>query len=291
MNETVSAIITTYKRKPEVVQRALRSIERQTYRVSEIIVVDDNTIDVEGKKLSATLKNLCKNRAVYIKQPKGNAGANAARNLGIDNAHGDFIAFLDDDDEWLSEKIEKQMALFNENVGLVFCSGILHEELGGVVYESDCYNFNNFNSNPSYLDMLRSDCIGSTSQPIIKKTVFKKCGKFDEDLPARQDYDMWIRISKYYNIVGIPEKLFIRNMHENDQISRSKEKSYIAYKRLYEKYHDEYCKDVMAWLNIHVYITMNQKGLAGRAKCFLYRAARKTYKNIIYFNKNNRKRE
>lgn len=128
MNETITAIITTYKRKPEVVQRALRSIEIQTYQASEIIMVDDNPIDVEGKELSDALKNLCKNRAIYIKQPKGNAGANAARNLGIDNAHGDFIAFLDDDDEWLSEKIERQMALFNEDVGLVFCSGILHEE-------------------------------------------------------------------------------------------------------------------------------------------------------------------
>ena len=139
--------------------------------------------------------------------------------------------------------------------------------------------------------MLRGDCIGSTSQPIIRKTVFEKCGKFDEDLPARQDYDMWIRISKYYNIVGIPEKLFIHNMHENDQISKSRERSYRAFMRLYEKYHDEYRNDVMAWLNIHVFITMNQNGFAGCAKCFLYRAARKTYKKMLCFNKNSRKRE
>ena len=230
MCKRVSAIITTYKRPASVIEKALNSIEAQTYPVFEIIVVDDNPFDTEGKKLSVSVKKLCENRATYIKQLKGNAGANAARNLGIEKSNGEFVAFLDDDDIWLSTKIEKQIASFDDDIGMVFCSGICHEiHSDGTVRELNYFNYDCFKSNPNHIDLLRFDYIGSTSHPLIRKSVFKKCGLFDESMPARQDYDMWIRITKAFRVVGIKEKLFIHTLHENGQISKNKQKSYLGY--------------------------------------------------------------
>ena len=111
MQYDVSVIIPTYKREPEVLLKAISTVEQQTYPVSEIIVVDDNPFDLS--ELSAKIEATVSKRAVYIKQPLENAGANAARNLGIQNAHGEFIAFLDDDDEWLPEKLNKQIRIFD----------------------------------------------------------------------------------------------------------------------------------------------------------------------------------
>ena len=133
MKGKISAIITTYKRDEGIVLNALKSVESQSYPVYEIIVVDDNPFNNgQESDLSRSIRFAVSEKAVYLKQPKGNAGANAARNLGIQNASGDYIAFLDDDDEWLPTKIEEEIQAFsNDNIGLVFCGGYLREMGGG----------------------------------------------------------------------------------------------------------------------------------------------------------------
>ncbi len=278
----ITAVITTYNRPPEIVDRALKSIESQTFPVTEIIVVDDNPFS--SSDLSNSIRSVCADRAVYIKQPKGNAGAAAARNLGIKNAHGSYIAFLDDDDEWLPQKIEKEMALFEDGVGLVFCGGICHvlsgDSWGSVLEEYDYFNLRNFNREPSHNNLLLDDCIGSTSQPVMRMDVFQKAGMFDEEMPAGEDYDLWLRISKHYRIAGVPEKLFIHNLHENGQLSKNRDRAYRAYKRLFEKYKDEYNQNRLAWLDIHVMIEKNHDGILGSSMLFYYRMLRKIYRII-----------
>ena len=272
----ITAVITTYNRPVEYINRALVSIEKQTYPVFETIVVDDNRFagDCQGglSDMSLEIKKLCENRAIYIKQPKGNAGANAARNLAIDNAKGDFVAFLDDDDEWLPEKTEKEMALFDEETGLVFCSGIQSEEGKS---EIPYYNLKIFNCCPTHADMLRRDHIGSTSQPIIRKSVFEKCGKFDENMPARQDYEMWLRITSKYKVRGVPDKLFVHHIHSFDQITKSTDKAYRGYRLVYKKYKADYKKDIQALLTIKKNIYKNQPGLLGKINWFKFRVKRK----------------
>ena len=277
---TVTAIITTYNRPVEIINRALESIEKQTFPVLEILVVDDNHFS-EGRPgvlsdLSISIRELCKNRAVYIKQPKGNAGANAARNLGLDNAKGDLVAFLDDDDEWLPQKIERELELMDEDTGLVFCGGIMSENGVRLPY----FTLKCFNPSPGYLDMLRRDCIGSTSNPLIRKSVLEECGRFDEDMPARQDYDMWMRVSKKYRMTGTPETLFVHYNHGEGQITGSKIRSFIGYSRLFEKNRDAYRKDIQAWLTIKYFIYQNQPGRRGKINYFLVRAARKIWKYV-----------
>ena len=151
------------------------------------------------------------------------------------------------------------------------------ESSPGGVQDYDYYNLSEFKERPTHDDMLIGDWIGSTSHPLIKKIVFEKAGMFDEELPARQDYDMWIRISKYYSIKGIRDKLFIHKLHDGEQITKSRTKAYMAFCRLYDKYKVEYKNNPEAWLNIQVAIASNQKGITGFLRLFATRVVRKTY--------------
>ena len=258
----ISVIITTYNRKSHIVRRALDSVKDQTYYDLEIIVVDDNPFENgEHSVLSIEIEKEVSRDAVYIKNPEGNSGANKARNIGIEYSKGDYIAFLDDDDYWLPEKLLKQITVFDSandsELGLVFCSGLVLDENNKT--SSDYYTFEIFKEKPTFLDLLRYDYIGSTSQPLIKRDVFDVCGKFDEKLPSRQDYEMWIRISNQFHIVGIKEKLFVYVRHNYSQITKSNDKAYKGYSAIYEKYKDDYKKDFLAYINIHYCINLYSK--------------------------------
>ncbi len=108
MNPTVSVIIPTYNR-ANLVSRAIKSVLNQTYQDFEIIVVDDCSED----NTEEIVKSFNDSRIRYIKHKK-NKGGSAARNTGIKRARGKYIAFLDDDDEWLPSKLEKQIMLFEK---------------------------------------------------------------------------------------------------------------------------------------------------------------------------------
>lgn len=279
----VTAIITTYNRKAEIVLKALLSVLNQTYRVEEIIVVDDNPFSIPERKelnpISLEIKNLLLkyDNVRYIKNPNGNTGANYARNIGIKNSNGDFIAFLDDDDEWFPHKIEKQLSAFaedTEEVGLVFCTGIDKYTVKGKIMEKEYYTCKYFVENPTFEELLRQDLIGSTSNPLIKKCVFEKAGMFDVNMPARQDYDMWLRISRFYKIKGINFKGFSYNHNEDNRITKSKLKAYKAYNLIYFKYYEFYKKDLIAWFSIQRYISVNQSGLIGWIKSIVIRLIR-----------------
>lgn len=239
----VSGIITTYKREADMVEIAVKSMIDQTYPIKEIIVVDDNQ---RGSEFCEPLRKMCEKYPTvkYIKQ-NGNKGACAARNLGIENATGKYVAFLDDDDEWMPEKTEKQMKVFadhqGEGLGLVFCCGTqYHTDTGKT---TDYYNIKVFKEVVDYATLLRGNIVGTTSAPLILKEVFYKVGMFWEEQPARQDYEMWVRIASAYGIRGVIDQLFVHTMHESDQISKNKKRSYIGYDNMYKRYKKDYKKD------------------------------------------------
>lgn len=246
---TITGIITTYKREANVVKRAIQSMQTQTYPLLEIIVVDDNGTD---DPLCAELKVVCENycNVTYVKQD-GNKGACAARNLGIEKAKGEYLAFLDDDDEWLPDKIEKQIEVFSKtekNVGLVSVSGYLFNEDSGE--KDDYFNYKTFDPNPTFKDMLAMDYVGSTSQPLIKAECFRKVGGFANEQPARQDYEMWLRISRVYKIVCLKDQLFVHRIHEGEQISKNPKKAQRGYLNIYKWYRDDYRKYPEAEISI-----------------------------------------
>lgn len=256
----VTAVITSYKRKPEIVKRALDSVINQTYKNIEIILVDDNREDQEGEEISKELDSLISGlrdqvsgemTIKIIRTIHGKHGAQAARNTGIDAAAGEYVAFLDDDDEWLPEKMEKQVQLMDNNpeAGMCFTAGYRVDEN----YEPPFVKIyhGNFKDRVSYKDLLREDCIGTTSQAFIRKSVLEKVGGFDENLPARQDYEMWIRISREYDILGVNIPLFNNRISSNmTQISKGMDNCIEGHTLLYQKYRNDIDNDKQARFNV-----------------------------------------
>lgn len=204
----VSVIIPTYNRS-HLVTRAIRSVLHQTYQNLEVIVVDDastdNTSDVVG--------TLGDERIKYIRH-SGNKGASAARNTGIEAAGGELIGFLDSDDEWLPEKLQRQVDKFDStsaNVGLVY---------GGYIIIDDETKQRIKQEKPKlrgcvFQELLKEDFVGSPT-PLVKRECFQKVGVFDEDLRFGEDWDMWFRISQHYEFDFVSEMVatFYLSQHQ-----------------------------------------------------------------------------
>ena len=240
----VSVIITTYGRSGNLIFEAINSVRSQTYNNIEIIIVDDNGIGSELQKLNEAL---FKNEAdIKYLANKQNSGAQVSRNIGILASKGEFVACLDDDDIWAPEKIEKQVSLMEaENLALVYCNGyrFYNDDLNNRML----YQFNFISDRElDFLTELRSDHIGSTSIPLMRKESLAQIGLFDVDMPARQDYEMWLRFCKYFKVKGINEPLFYYRYHSGNRITKSYDKEICSYQLLLSKYKDDYKKDKVA---------------------------------------------
>tara|TARA_B100000945_G_scaffold76938_1_gene59359 strand:+ start:2214 stop:3128 length:915 start_codon:yes stop_codon:yes gene_type:complete len=228
----VSVIIPTYNRK-KLLDISINSVLNQTYQNFEIIIVDDNSNDGTDKYI----KEINHHKIHYIKN-KQTMYAPKSRNIGISYSKGDLISFLDDDDEWYPDKLEKQVKLFSDiNIGLVY-SGI------DLFFED--YNLS-YPTSPKlrgsiYKDMLIKNYIGATSSVIIRRDVLnhvctKKHECFDPAFPARQDYDLWIRITEKWKVNFIYEptvKQYYRN--SINRISRNLDNHIKAHELLNQKY-------------------------------------------------------
>lgn len=238
----LSVVITTYKRHFDIIEEAIISVLEQTYKPIEILIVDDNCTDSPySEEIISGLEKYPQIR--YIKMTE-NSGACAARNEGILEARGEYVGFLDDDDLWLPEKAEKQLALFeNRKVMMVFCRGLLF-------YDNDrdnatpYYTSNDFYNQPSFGDLIKIDRIGSTSQAIIRREGFSLFGLFDPRLPARQDYEMWLRITSHgYIALGVDEPLFMHRLHAGEQITKIPKRALDANLYVYNRYRPEFRKE------------------------------------------------
>ncbi len=207
---TVSVIIPTFNR-GWVIREAIDSVLNQTFGNFELIVVDDgstdNTLDILAEY---------KDRITLIKQR--NRGVSAARNRGMDAASGRFIAFLDSDDLWLPQKLNRQIEFFDSNPDALICQteetwirdgvrvnpGKRHRKVSGMIFE------------PS----LRL-CLVSPSAVMIKRSLFEEVGLFDESLPACEDYDMWLRVGYKHPIFLIDTPLIIKRGGHADQLSKN----------------------------------------------------------------------
>jgi glycosyltransferase involved in cell wall biosynthesis len=203
----VTVIIPTYRR-PAFLHKAILSVINQTYQDFEIIVVDDASNDgTEG------VVNAIKDKRLRYICHSGNKGGSEARNTGIENGRGAFIAFLDDDDEWFPKKLELQVKLLENSsptVGIVYSGCILVEAVtGNVLCQKTPFHRGNLAQR-----LLAKNIIGTTSSVLIKRECFSRVGFFDESLPSYQDYDMWIRLSKNFHFDTIQEPLVKYHVHE-----------------------------------------------------------------------------
>lgn len=232
----ISVIIPTHNR-ADLLPRAIKSVQDQTRAVDEIIVVSDGSTD----NTEETVKKIAEqdSRIQLIAYYPGHNG-NYARNRGIEAATGEFIAFLDDDDEWLPRKTELQMQLFEKDpdVGLVYSSQNCIYSDTGITYQTQPM----WRGDLSKRIFIRGE-MGTPSQVMVRKAVLDQTGLFDLNLEALQDYDLWIRCCMVTKVDFVPEPCInYYNSTSTDQVS-SKTEKYIQ-SRLYirEKYRDEIAK-------------------------------------------------
>ena len=232
----VSVVVPTYGR-ANILPRALDSVLSQTYSDFELIVVDDCSPDDTNK----IVDSYSDNRIMYLRHEQ-NRGANAARNTGIKAANGEYLAFLDDDDKWLPEKLEQQMALYDkldESFGLVYT--------GRRIVNSDevIERYIPQLEGNIYPKLLRKNVIPSET-PLIRTDCFDNVGLFDTGLRSCQDWDMWLRIAKNYKISFVPDILAVSFWDTNDRISRDYGRKFQGYCRLHKKYRVDIYKDPFA---------------------------------------------
>ena len=213
MGPKVSVIITTHNRS-ELLIRAVNSVLNQIYSNFEIIIVDDGSSD-NTREVVASLDDSRIRLLVHEK----NQGASSARNTGIAQARGEHIAFLDDDDEWFPAKLEGQVAILDVSspvVGLVYGWMDIYEDstdrlVQGArkILEGDISQ-----------DLLALNIPGSTSTLLVRSSVAKNVGGFNENLSRRDDADFICRISQEYHIAVLPKVVGLFHIeHGKDRIS------------------------------------------------------------------------
>ena len=181
---SVSVVIPVYNR-PLAVVRAIRTALAQTHPVDEIIVVEDgspNPVDPDA------LRALDPRIRVLVHEV--NQGGGAARNTGFRAAKGKWVAFLDSDDEWLPDKLERQMALLDREPHSVACfTGRRDVNAAG-----DAGRVHLPPETISLLDLQRINVLSTTSSAVIRRDVLNLVGGFDPELPSCQDWDLWVRL-------------------------------------------------------------------------------------------------
>lgn len=213
----VTIIIPTYKRL-HYLSQAIESVVQQTYKNWTCLIINDYPPD--GKAIAQLLQKINDSRFVLIDCERSQGG-NVARNKGIKIAKGEIIAFLDDDDLWLPNKLEKHLERHQQNpqAGLIY-SGVkqcwdeetLPPKITEVILPKG-----------EIIEAMRQGifCPHSTSGVTVRRHCFKQCGMFDENLISFQDWDMWFRIAQSYSFDCVNSALIVFRQHLGDRTSQS----------------------------------------------------------------------
>ena len=215
---TVSVVIPTFNREGFIEQCVVSALQ-QSKKPDEVIVVDDGSSDKTWdvlRTLGFSDSKEERNSLRYIFQR--NKGVSAARNLGIKASKFRYIAFLDSDDLWLEKKLEKQISsLESQSIryrlshtneiwvrnGVRVNAHLKHEKNGGDIF----------------IQCLKLCCI-SPSSSLVDRSVFDDFGFFDENLPACEDYDFWLRFCAFEDVHFVNEHLLIKNGGHDQQLSK-----------------------------------------------------------------------
>ena len=204
----ISVIIPTFNRR-ELLARALNSVYQQTLIADEVIVVDDGSSDDTQVFMREFYPQV---QTIY----QENQGVSVARNTGIQQAQGQWLAFLDSDDEWLPEKLATQIQALKESQQLVchteeiwIRNGVRvnqknkHQKSGGWIFKQ-CLPL----------------CAMSPSSIMIHRQVFDAVGLFNPELPACEDYDLWLKIAARFPVTFVSEPQIKKYGGHEDQLSQ-----------------------------------------------------------------------
>ena len=215
----VSVIVPTFNR-ADILERCISGVLQQTVSEIKLIVVDDGSTD-HTKDIIASIND---QRLVYVALER-NQGAAHARNVGLSLVDSDFVAFLDSDDVWLPTWVEKQLDAFSRldrNYAAVACG------VSRVFNDHQAVTSIPTLSGDIFQDIIEKGHTGIVNNPssvLIRTSVVKEVGGWDESLPSAQDTDLWLRIFEHYRLGVNPEVLVRVYMNRSDRIGRD-------YKRL-----------------------------------------------------------
>jgi glycosyltransferase involved in cell wall biosynthesis len=196
----VTVVLPTRNR-AAILRRAIDSALAQTYRDLELIVVDDASTDATGE----TVRSVSDARIRYLRHDV-NQGVAAARNTAIQMARGRYVAFLDDDDEWLPTKLERQLELFAASppaVGAVYSGSIKVDRSSG----AELSRIAPSKRGSIFDSLLARNWVGPTSAVLVLKECLDRVGTFDTSLPYGEDQDLWIRLAREFEFDYVPEPL------------------------------------------------------------------------------------
>jgi len=266
----VSVVIATYNR-AHAVGRAIRSALAQTFDDFEIIVVDDGSADD-----TAEVVQRIEDPRIRFLRHEGNLGPSAARNTGIRASRGTYVALLDSDDEWMPDKLRQQvrhMVHAAPRVGLVYTGyervddqGIrdrIIPEQRGDVYQAL---------------LLRNVLLGCASTALVRTSCLSEIGLFDERLFASEDYDLWLRIAKQYEIEYLPGVLARVYLHGEGRLSENLVAKEAAFDLLAAKHRSELPRRINSRVQAHRYYFVGaawlRRGERRRAGATLWKAVR-----------------
>lgn len=196
----VSVVLPVYNRE-ETIGRAISSVLNQSYQNIELIVVDDCSND-------NSLKVICEfqDERIRVIALKRNLGANAARNKGIMEARGEYVAFQDSDDEWDKDKLQLQIKdMLSRNLLASFCAHRLIDSVRETIIPNDYDNKEKYET--ELADVLANHNVISTQTLVVRKDIFRIIGDFDEEMPRLQDYEFVIRLVQREKIGYIAQPL------------------------------------------------------------------------------------
>lgn len=211
MGEMVSIIIPTYNRE-KLIKRAIDSVLNQTYQDYEVIIIDDGSKD----RTKEVIEEIGDNRIRYIGL-EINQGVSHARNVGIQEARYEYIAFLDSDDEWMPNKLELQMRKMTKasnEVGIVFCrmGGKLRNSEKRFLCPDESYKKEILEGN-IFHPLLLQNVIGTPTM-LVRKKCLEEIGGFKETLQCLEDWELILRIAKRWQIGFVDERLV--EVHKSD---------------------------------------------------------------------------
>ena len=273
--QKISVIIPSYNRANSI-HYCLDSVLKQTLSAYEIIIVDDCSTD----NTAEILKSYKDSRIRHIVLEK-NSGAQAARNRGILEASGEWIAFLDSDDEWILNKLELQMNALQR---------VLFDEM--TVVHTDCWRYEPTTNQRELWRLPEIDGPGLFSRllsapgplfPAIltSRKALDKIGLLDERVPSYQEWDTSIRLAKECRFIHLSEPLFVYHLHEGETISKDSHRDIEGYQYIVDKFSQAIIENCgLEVLEAHLRqnaVRAMRRGLFDEAKKILSRSSERSF--------------
>jgi glycosyltransferase involved in cell wall biosynthesis len=276
----VSVVIPTHNR-AHLLGAAIASVIRQTFQDFEIIVVDDASSD--GTEEVA--RNMVDERIRYVRHSTRRY-VSAARNSGVLTARGELLAFLDDDDEWLPAKLERQVAVLDACapvVGGVYTGFHMIERATGKTLGTITPTMRGHILH----ELCHQNCIGTASTMMLRRECLQEVGLFDETVDYGEEYDMWIRVARRYEFTYLEEPLVRYSVHpaqlstDYSAMIRGSERKLQKYESFFATYPEDLGRRYLALGTYRCYMGKMREGRGALRRAI--RASPWTFKNYAYY--------